>query len=209
MRRPLTHALVAVLYCSATLFIAADAEEPRLEHLASWLAGSFSSAEQAAEDEEFFDIRLEMARIWTDRSDGPWLYIEQATASRLDQPYRQRVYRLVAQEDGAIGSVVYEMPEPLRFAGAAAKDDPLAEISPEDLTEREGCTVVLRWHEDEQAYRGSTVEDHCKSSLRGASYATSSVDVHADRLVSWDQGFSADGAQVWGAVKGGYVFKRN
>ena len=160
-------------------------------------------ADQAAEDEEFFDIRLEMVQIWKDRSDGPWLYIEQATASRLDQPYRQRVYRLVPQEDGAIGSVVYEMPEPLSFAGAAAKDDPLAELSPDALTER-----VLRWHEDEQAYRGSTVEDHCKSSLRGASYATSGVDVHKDRLVSWDRGFSADGEQVWGAVKGGYVFMR-
>jgi hypothetical protein len=27
-------------------------------------------------------------------------------------------------------------------------------------------------------------------------------------LLTWDQGFDKDGKQVWGAVKGGYEFKR-
>jgi hypothetical protein len=26
------------------------------------------------------------------------------------------------------------------------------------------------------------------------------------KIVSWDRGFDASGAQVWGAEKGGYIF---
>ncbi len=207
MRHRPIHLSVLAAFLTVALPAYAGAEDHR-DHLASWMQGSFSSAEQAASDEDFFDIRLEMVEIWRQRDDGPWLYIEQAAAGRLDEPYRQRVYRLVEMDDGAIGSMVFEMPEPLRFAGAYRDDKPLAELTPADLTEREGCTVVMRWVEDEGRYRGATVEDHCKSSLRGASYATSEVEVRPDRLDSWDRGWSADGEQVWGAEKAGYVFER-
>lgn len=205
-QRPVRLSLL-VLLLAVALSALAGAEDRR-DHLASWMQGSFSSAEQAASDGDFFDIRLEMVEIWRQRDDGPWLYIEQAAAGRLDQPYRQRVYRLVAMDDGAIGSMVFEMPEPLRFAGAFRDEEPLAELTPSDLTEREGCTVVMRWVEDKGRYLGSTVDDHCKSSLRGASYATSEVEVRPDRLDSWDRGWSAGGEQVWGAEKAGYVFER-
>ena len=47
-----------------------------LEVLLSQMIGSFSSAEQAADDEDYFDIRLEMVPIWPDRQDGYWLYVE-------------------------------------------------------------------------------------------------------------------------------------
>ena len=204
--RPIRPSVLATFLLVALPAVAGA--DDRRDHLASWMQGSFSSAEQAASDADFFDIRLEMVEIWRQRDDGPWLYIEQAAAGRLDQPYRQRVYRLVAMDDGAIGSVVFEMPEPLRFAGAFRGDEPLAELTPSDLTEREGCTVVMRWVENESLYRGATLEDRCKSSLRGASYATSEVEVRPDRLETWDRGWAAGGEQVWGAEKAGYVFRR-
>lgn len=58
----------------------AAADEPDLVQLADWMSGSFSSAAQAAEDSAYYDIRLEMAPIWTDRDDAVWLYVEQAMA---------------------------------------------------------------------------------------------------------------------------------
>jgi len=61
------------------------------------MTGSLSSAEQSAADERYFDIRLAMVPIWQNRSDGPWLDVEQAVASNLEKPYRQRVYRLSTQ----------------------------------------------------------------------------------------------------------------
>lgn len=178
-----------------------------LAQLQSWMSGSFSSAVQAAADTNFFDIRLEMHPIWSERSDGPWLYVEQAAAEYLDRPYRQRVYRLVAQEDAAIRSEVYTLPEPLRFAGDWRNKTPLAALTPDSLTLREGCAVVLRRQAD-GSFAGGTVGNGCESNLRGAAYATSEVSVWAARIVSWDRGFDAAGQQVWGAKSGGYIFEK-
>ena len=41
-----------------------------LDTLASWMNGSFSSAEQATNDSDYFDVRLQMTSIRQHRSDG-------------------------------------------------------------------------------------------------------------------------------------------
>jgi hypothetical protein len=183
----------------------AGAGEGTLTDLIERMTGSFSSAAQAVEDPDFFDIRLEMVRIWPDSDEAVWLYVEQAAASSLDKPYRQRVYRLTPLPDGTFESKVFSIPDPLRFAGDWRSDDPLAGVTPDDLEIREGCAVFLRWS-DEGFFEGSTRDRECVSTLRGASYATSEVTVRFDAIVSWDRGFDVDGNQVWGAEKGGYVF---
>jgi hypothetical protein len=171
------------------------------------MTGSFSSEEQAAADEAYFDIRLEMARIWKDRKDGYWFYVEQAAATHLDQPYRQRVYHLTAAEDGSFVSEVFAIPDPLDHAGEFREAEPLSGLTPESLEVREGCAVILLKKGDE-LFSGATVEHQCRSSLRGASYATSEVTVGPDRILSWDRGFADSGEQVWGAEKGPYIFLR-
>ena len=37
---------------------------------------------------------------------------------------------------------------------------------------------------------------------------TMRLTVRKDKIVSWDRGYDADGNQVWGAVKAGYVFDK-
>ncbi len=175
--------------------------------LASWLTGSFSSAAQAAADTNYFDIRLRVVPAWTDRADGPWLYVEQATASAQERPYRQRVYRVRDVGDGTFASEVYALPGPRRFAGAWRQAQPLAGLTPDSLLAREGCTVVLRRGADGR-FTGGTVGHACASDLRGAVYATSEVTIGPDVIESWDRGFATDGAQAWGATGGGYVFRR-
>jgi len=146
----------------------AQRKEPppaNVQELAGWMTGSFSSAEQAASDPSFFDIRLHMTRIWPTRSDGPWLYVEQAAAAKLNEPYRQRVYRLVAQGDGTIESRVFTLPgDPLRFAGKWAAPADFETLKPEDLELRAGCSLYLRRTSD-GAYVGSTQGQGCESSL--------------------------------------------
>ena len=197
--------LSASLVCGTTR--ADDKSEAELKRLAGFMAGSFSSKEQAAEDKAFFDVRLHMAPIWTDRKGEHWLYVEQAMAGALEKPYRQRVYKLV-WKDGDPVSVVYTLPgDALKFAGAWKKPEVLAKLKPTDLTEREGCAIVLKKKTDGN-YSGSTVGKGCASDLRGAKYATSEVTITADTLTSWDRGYDGAGKQVWGAVKGPYVFKK-
>jgi hypothetical protein len=148
-----------------------------------------------------------MIPIWTDREDGHWLYVEQAAASSLDRPYRQRVYHVTAQEDGSFRSEVYSVPEPLRFAGAWKLENPLEGLTPDQLQIREGCAVIVRKRSGNR-FSGSTVDAQCTSNLRGASYATSEVEITPEGIESWDRGFAASGEQVWGAENGPYVFVR-
>ncbi len=172
---------------------------------AKWLTGHFSSAEQAERDSAYYDIHLHMARIWPERTDGFWLYVEQLLAGHT--PYRQRVYHIHRTSPETIESVVYRLPEESRFVDGWRDPEGFGSLTPDSLDERAGCAIVLR-RVDEKTFAGSTVGKACPSNLRGASYATSEVTLTADTLISWDRGFNAAGEQVWGAVKGGYVFKR-
>jgi hypothetical protein len=185
---------------------ATDEDASDLDLLASWMAGTFSSAAQAAEDTEFFEVSLHMAPIWTDRTDGRWLYIEQAVSEHQDRPYRQRVYRLVELAPGLFESQIFTLPDPASVIGVWLTQDPLAELGPGDLEERDGCAILLRRRGEN--FIGSTLASLCTSTLRGAAYATSEVVVTPEGVVSWDRGFAADGSQVWGPTNGGYVFDR-
>ncbi len=186
---------------------AASAEQPSLALLVKRMTGAFNSAEQSkADPENYFDIHLHMQPIWTERTDGPWLYVEQATAKTLEKPYRQRIYKLSEPKPGVFVSAVYTMPEPLSHAGAWKDASKLGGLTPEQLTIREGCAITLSWKDG--AFVGATDGQNCGSDLRGAKYATSEATIHADRLVTWDRGYDEKDAQVWGATKGGYVFMR-
>ncbi|MCB0727854.1 MAG: chromophore lyase CpcT/CpeT [Ignavibacteriae bacterium] len=177
------------------------------ESLLSLMEGSFSSEEQAKNDSDYYDIRLHMKRIWPEMSSAHWLYVEQSVAGSEDKPYRQRVYRISNTVEGRFESEVYTMNDPLRFAGAWKEENPLSELTPDSLTLRDGCTVTLTMMEY-GVYEGSTTGDNCESDLRGAKYATSEVKITEDGIISWDRGFDAEGKQVWGAKKGGYIFLR-
>ncbi len=176
-----------------------------LEKLAEWLTGSFSSASQAAADDDYYDIRLHMVRIWAERSDGIWLYVEQAVAGQ--PPYRQRVYRLTQLSDDLFESRVYEIEDPERYAGGWKNPEALEGLLPAFIDLREGCAIVLR-EVNEEKFVGNTVGKTCASDLHGASYATSEVVVEEKRMISWDRGFDETGSQIWGAEKGGYVFDK-
>jgi hypothetical protein len=147
-----------------------------------------------------------MVRIWSQRDDACWLYVEQAVAEHQDRPYRQRVYRIRQVAEGLYESSVFTPPEPERLVGAWTHEEPLAELAPADLAQRDGCAILMRRRGD--AFIGGTLGRLCTSQLRGAAYATSDVIITADRVVSWDRGFDADNHQVWGAENGGYVFVR-
>lgn len=185
------------------------AEDDGLMLLADRLTGSFSSAEQAMQSpDEFFDIRLEAVRIWDDRDDAIWLYVEQATADATDRPYRQRIYRLTREGGAMYRSAVFELPgNAMSFAGMHQTPDAFDPYYPGDLTERDGCDILLQLDAD-GLFAGSTEGDACASRLPNASFATSVVHVADDRFASWDRGYNDDGEQVWGSEFGPYIFMR-
>lgn len=197
---------VFFLFLSCNVFSQKKADT-ELMQLKAWMTGHFSSQQQAKTDTVFLHIELRMVPIWTDREDGYWLYVEQAAAGSLHQPYRQRVYHLYRQSASTLVSKVYELHQPLRFAGAWQQPSLLAAISPDSLIDRQGCAIYLTKNKQEQ-FVGSTAGKQCISSLRGAAYATSEVWISSTGMLSWDRGWNAADQQVWGAVKGGYRFEK-
>jgi CpeT protein len=175
--------------------------------LVSYMQGSFSSEEQSKLDTNFFDIRLQMKPMWQERSDAIWIYVEQAVSSKLEKPYRQRVYKVTQLPDGTFESAVFTFSEPMKYAGDWKKDKPLDDLNPSDLTQRKGCSVFLTKNED-GSFTGSTKGKDCESDLRNAKYASSEVVITAKGMTSWDRGFNDKDEQVWGATTGGYNFKK-
>lgn len=180
-----------------------------LMSLSDRLSGHFSSAGQAARDEDFLHIELRAARIWPDRSDGIWLYVEQAAGWALDRPYRQRLYQLTDEGDGEYLSRVYLLPveDPLTLAGAWADVSRFDGLKPEDAELRTGCGIRLHRRAD-GLFTGRTQGKGCGSELGDAVYATSGVLIGPDMVLSWDRGWDANGDQAWGAEKGPYLFER-
>lgn len=189
--------------CISTKSIIIPTTETSLIEL---MTGSFNSAEQVEADSTYYDITLQMYPIWIQDKNN-WLYVEQAVTGKQDKPYRQRIYKVVRDTEGAYQSIIYTLDEPENFIGKWKTPEYFDQFDESILKEREGCTVYLK-KVGAGEYSGATLDDNCKSTLHGANYATSIVTVKKDVIVSWDQGFDAKGKQVWGATKGGYVFKK-
>lgn len=202
-----------MLLCAGflALLLGGCASSGKTQMLADWMQGSYSSQAQSQSDPEYFDIRLRMQRIWPMRTDGPWLYVEQARADVLSKPYRQRVYHITQVDAKTYRSDVFMLPEPVaRFTGAWRPEGEaaaaIAAVKPEDLKLLDGCGVVLHWKPDQREFEGGTDGAGCASTREGAKYTTSQIIFREGLLTSWDRGFDANGQQVWGAVKGGYQF---
>jgi hypothetical protein len=179
-------------------------DQSGLKDLSRSMAGSYTSAAQAAADTNYLDISLHMIPIWPATA-YKWLYVEQALTSKPERPYRQRIYQLEQVSKDEFKTTVYEISNPKECIGKWRNPSFFDQFDQSILIERDGCAVFLR-KTGPETYEGSTKDDACKSSLYGASYATSIVFIKAGLLTSWDQGFDADGHQVWGATEGPYQF---
>lgn len=196
---------VAFILLSSAFLPSPPAKDRDLKTLLQWMTGDFSSQAQSQRDSDYYDIRLHIQPIWKSEKGVHWLYVEQATASAQDKPYRQRVYKVARDGKNGFKSIVYTLPTPEKWVGGYKNTEVFNALKPADLSLREGCTVFLARKPD-GTFSGSTNADDCESTLRGAKYASSKVTITKNMLLSWDQGFNEKGEQVWGATKGGYEF---
>ena len=204
--RPLLAGLCLALLAPACL-TASGRRASDLDRLADYMTGTFSSQAQSLSDTSYWHAQMSSARIWTERRDGVWLYLEQAMASSLERPYRQRVYHL-HHKDGRIASDVYRLPgEVTDFIGAYQDPARFAGLTPGDLVPLPGCTVWLEPFGSE-SFRGGTEGTGCANTLEGAAYAQSIVEFTANQALTWDRGFNMKGEQVWGAKEGPYIFDK-
>jgi hypothetical protein len=195
-------ASVAKQAAPAKIDASTDASEAVAE-VAAWMAGHYDSRDQSSTDATYYAISLSMVPIWPQRTDGRWLYVEQAIADTPEKPYRQRVYHISNGAEGEVLSAVFTIEEPARFV-QGWRSGALDGLSESMLQSRAGCTVSLRKLGD--SWRGATTGRDCASDLRGAAYATAEVTLDAASMRSWDRGYDTAGKQVWGASAGAYIF---
>lgn len=176
-----------------------------LEELFGMMQGSFNSEIQAEIDSTYFNISLHMYPIWEDK--GNYLYVEQALNARQNKPYRQRIYEVTQVNDSMFSSAIYTIEHDSLWIGKWKTPKAFDSLSINQVAKKEGCEVILK-RIDKDYYKGQTGEKTCESTLYGASYATSEVEVFSDKIISWDRGFDDKGEHIWGAEKGGYIFNK-
>jgi len=185
-----------------------DLSAETADRLATWLEGDYDSADQEARDYSYYGISLRMCTVELPELGERVLYVEQALLDDPGAPYRQRLYRVVPQdEETAVSEVWQATSRSTEDALVGLCDDPASfSFAAEDFEPREGCGVTMTW--DGEAFTGSTRDKDCLSDLNGATYATAEVTLGAELLTSWDRGYDSDDVQVWGAVDGAYEFVR-
>lgn len=193
--------------CNATKKIPSPSQNDDLVRLQTIMTGSFTSGAQAAADSSYYNISLHMYPVWKG-VDTAWLYVEQAIFENQAKPYRQRMYALHKISNGIYKSDVYTIDDPESVIGQWENPNYFDNINRNNITKKEGCAVYLKEIE-KGVFEGSTEGKSCSSTLRGASYATSVVQIKKGEIKSWDQGFNTADEQVWGATKGGYIFQKN
>jgi hypothetical protein len=180
-------------------------EDTELEELFALMQGSFNSEIQSQVDSTYYNISLHMYPIWEDK--GNYLYVEQALNSRQNKPYRQRIYEVKRLTDNTFSSAVYNLNIDSLWIGKWKNPKAFDSISLNEIALKEGCEVILK-RISKNHYMGKTGDTTCVSTMRGASFARSEVEILEDKILSWDRGFDSDGNYVWGAEKGPYIFNK-
>ncbi len=176
------------------------------------VTGRFSSAAQHAADPRYDVVEARIVRIWPDRTDGIWLYQEQAIINQdgrtpeqaRARPYFQFVARIAPLANGVLRRDNFRVLDGGKWVGMTADDARLAALGAADLAEascHNRIELVSRGHWVSQT-------ESCANAYRGAAYMTSRSLTTPDRFVNWDRGFTADGQHVWGPRAGGYIFDR-
>ena len=206
MRKSIALCIVFVLIVGCKENTTNQPEDDKLlNQLFTMMQGSFNSEIQSQVDSTYFNISLHMYPIWQDK--GKFLYVEQALSSMQNKPYRQRIYEIKRINDSTFSSSVYNLKVDSLWVGQWKNPKSFDSISIDDLILKSGCEVILK-HIGPGHFVGKTGKTSCKSTLRGASYAQSEVEILEDKIISWDRGFDANGNHVWGAEKGGYIFNK-
>lgn len=195
------------------LLAAAPTAQPDLAaDYAAVAVGSFSSQAQHRADPAYDWAEARVIRIWPDRTDGIWLYHEQAIISvnglTPDQararPYFQFVARINVLAPGVLRRENFRLKDPAAWRGLQAGDARLATLGPADLGPascHNRLEVVSR-----STFIGRT--ESCANNWRGAVRLDSVSVTSPDAYVNWDRGFDAAGNRVWGPAHGGYEFRR-
>jgi hypothetical protein len=202
----------SVAVAGVLMLLAGRAQAGPLEDYAAAAIGMFSTQAQHEADARYDEVEARIVRIWPERTDGLWLYQEQAVLTRVGMsreaarsaPYFQRIGHVRVREDGLLVRDNYPLVEAGRFVGLGAAGYAGPVPAPADLGPA-GCANIIQ-----PIAAGHFVArtENCANSYRGAVSMLSLAITTPDTYANWDRGFDGAGQRVWGPESGGYVFRR-
>ena len=173
-----------------------------------WMEGSFSNEEVDSRSGKTTSYWLHQTRIWSDRSDGIWLYSELAESGREGRPLQQLVYRVNDDLSGGIVIESYRLPgNPGRFLGDWQAPRAFNVIEPMNLKPQPGCRINLK-RDSSGGLSGAGSGTACSSSLPGSRYQQTKLDIGPLEIKLWLKGFEDSGKQVFGLGEDGMIFSR-
>lgn len=204
---------LALLMGAVFLPVPASAEPDAASDYAALVEGSWSSEAQSA-DPGFDWVESETVRVLSDRTDGVWLYQENAILAdqqgrdaepwAKDRPYFQVVIQLRALGRDAVHTTTYRLETAEARSGAKGVwRDPSRAFDPAWI----GGVACMGevWRIATDYWQGAA---ECPNTYKGGAKVDSRSIRTPDAYVNWDRGFDVSGQQLWGPVSGGYIFKR-
>lgn len=189
---------------------------PELITLGRYLSGEFDNQQQAIADPAWYvHLRLWQRPVVLFAEDSITLFAEQANSLYLDQPYRQRIIRLL--DDTAPSSVLvqyYMLREPASLRCAGSNPAMLKTLTPDQIEFLPSCTLkVTQQPLDSNSYYFSTsplTGDQCCFTYQNATYQVSlGFEASPNEFRSYDKGIDPNtGKALWGALLGPYIFTK-
>ena len=190
-------------------FSFAGESEINAKHIAELLPGGYSTSQQAAKDNYFLDLQLHIVHIDNKAdSNGYWFYLETAFTSDSLHPYKQQVYHLLPYQLGMVKLLEYSIPNKEKYVTAWLKPAILNNIINDSLELKNNCAIVIK--KLDNIFVGSTTGEGCLSTLRGAVFEATEIEISKKEFYIWNRGYNHKKEQVWGTKDSGYSFlKRN
>ncbi|MDX2230749.1 MAG: chromophore lyase CpcT/CpeT [Leptolyngbyaceae cyanobacterium bins.349] len=191
-----------------------------LQTLAQYLAGIFENREQAiAEPIWYVSLRLWQYPVQVfaadSTGDSVTLFAEQANVINADQPYRQRLIRVMrspAQPD-SLQVQYYGFKQPAAFKGAGQQPQLLAALTADQVQELPGCVLLVSWrsHPRGTHFVATPPTDACcQFSYDGKIGQVSlGLEINPDEFLTYDKGIDPNtGKALWGALMGPYRYRK-
>ena len=184
--------------------------QQQAEEVAALLIGKMDTSAQAIANSKAPNVQMTTCRIGLTTPAEPqsiFLYQEQAMATSLDKPYRQRFLQISPSPlSQSVRSRSFKPADPARWSGLCNVAPSLGRtVNLIDLG-TPICNVFLK--QVGTSYMGNTPIDGCPANVRGAVRITNHIELTPNHMNTWDRGFDAQGKQVWGAKTESYQFRR-
>lgn len=171
------------------------------------LNGNFTNLAQAQRDSEYAPLALHLRRIWPERTDACWIYMELTPARAALEPVCQRVLR-VFNSAGQVRCEPNSLPgDGHAYIGAWGDPALFAQTTPEMLAPLEACAFVLISSGADQ-YSGSVPQFPCGAAGSGATISCE-LRVVPGRIEAQGRFMNAAGAPTGTQLGGPFEFIAN